>query len=224
MVVDQYDNIYVSTAWSHPGFWNKGSSIIKYNTNGEKQWIYSKQVDTAGVMGMAVNKNGNCFVILNNRPWTPFAGIYGEPFTNMLEDAGIGFSKEVELITIANKKDIFTVAWAFDPSQSARMAKAGADIIGAMIGLTTGGLSGAKETITLERATKDVQEIYLAAKEYNKDIIVITHGGPFEDVKTAKYSIQNSGAVGYASGSSGERVPTEKAVVEITRRYKSIDL
>jgi len=154
----------------------------------------------------------------------PFVGIYGEPFINMLEDAGIGFSKEVELISIANKKDIFTVAWAFNPSQSVKMAKAGADIIGAMIGLTTGGLSGAKETITLEKATKDVHEIYLAAKEYNKDIIVITHGGPFEDVETAKYSIQNSGAVGYASGSSGERVPTEKAVVEITRRYKSIDL
>ena len=75
--IDQYNNIYIGTAWSYPGWWDKGSSIIKYSSEGNKQWIYSKQVDTAGVMGMAVNKNGNCFVILNNRPWTPFAGIYG---------------------------------------------------------------------------------------------------------------------------------------------------
>ncbi len=140
----------------------------------------------------------------------------------MLNDSGIVFDKEVEMIKIARQKDIFTLAWAFNPEEAIAMAEAGADIIGAMIGLTSGGLSGAKKTIDLETATKDVQEIYLAASSVNRDIIVITHGGPFEDAETARYSIRNSGAVGYASGSSGERVPTEKAIVEITRNYKKI--
>lgn len=152
----------------------------------------------------------------------PFVGIYGKAFAGMLEEAGIGFSKEVELIAMAHKKDIFTVAWAFDENEAVQMSKAGADIIGAMIGLTAGGLTGAKKTISLEDATKEVQKIYLAAKKYNKEISVITHGGPFEGVSTAAYSIQNSDAVGYASGSSGERVPTEAAIIEIVKKYKAI--
>ena len=152
----------------------------------------------------------------------PFTGIYGKVFSGMLEEAGIGFSKEVELIKLANKKDIFTVAWAFNEDEASRMSKAGADIIGAMIGLTSGGLTGAKKTISLEQATEEVQKIYLAAKKQNSAVLIITHGGPFENVDTAAYSIQNSGAVGYASGSSGERIPTEPAIIDIVKRYKSI--
>ncbi len=152
----------------------------------------------------------------------PFVGIYGKEFARMLNDAGIGFDKEVEMIKIARQKDIFTLAWAFNPEEAIAMTEAGADIIGAMIGLTSGGLSGAKKTINPEKAVKAVQEIYLAASSVNQKIMVITHGGPFNDVETASYSIINSGAVGYASGSSGERVPTEKAVIEITQDYKKI--
>ncbi len=152
----------------------------------------------------------------------PFVGIYGKDFARMLNDAGIGFDKEVEMIKIARQKDVFTLAWAFNPEEATAMAEAGADIIGAMIGLTSGGLTGAKKTIDPVQAVKDVQKIYHAASSVNQDIIVITHGGPFKDVETASYSIRNSGAVGYASGSSGERVPTEKAIVEITRGYKKI--
>ncbi len=154
----------------------------------------------------------------------PFVGIYGKDFGQMLNDAGIGFNKEVEMIKVARQKDIFTLAWAFDPEEAISLAEAGADIVGAMIGLTSGGLSGAKKVISLKQATKDVQEIYLAAKNINPNIMVITHGGPFKDVETASYSIKNSGAVGYASGSSGERMPTEKAVVDIAKGYKKIEL
>jgi len=150
----------------------------------------------------------------------PFVGIYGKGFADMLENAGIGFSREVELIRIAHRNNIFTLAWTFDAGQAERMAEAGADVIGAMIGLTAGGLSGAKDTITLESAVRDTQEICKAAQKINPDAIIITHGGPFEDVKTAQYSILHTDAVGYASGSSGERIPTEKAIIDITKEYK----
>jgi predicted TIM-barrel enzyme len=156
---------------------------------------------------------------INNEP---FCGLYGEYFANELEKVGLGFSREVELIRLAHEKNIFTVAWVMTPEEARRMAHAGADIIGAMIGVTTGGMSGVTETISLEQATIDVQKIATAAKSINPNVLVLTHGGPFCDVETAQYSINNSDAVGYASGSSGERIPTEQAVIKITRQYKNI--
>lgn len=154
----------------------------------------------------------------------PFVGIYGKSFSSMLEQGNIGFSREVDLVSIANKKDIFSLAWAFDEEEAIAMAKAGADVIGAMIGLTSGGLTGAKKTITLEEATDEVRKICAAVKKYNKDIMVITHGGPFENPETAEYSIKNTEAVGYASGSSGERIPTEPAIIEIVNKYKAMKI
>ena len=154
----------------------------------------------------------------------PFCSLYGEYFAQQMEQAGIGFSKEVELIRKAHAKDIFTIAWAMSPQEAEEMALAGADVIGAMIGVTTGGISGATETTPLEQATLDVQAMIEAARKVNPDVIVLTHGGPFNDVETAKYSIQNSAAEGYASGSSGERIPTEQAVIEITKQYKEIKI
>ncbi|ATW24267.1 phosphoenolpyruvate hydrolase family protein [Candidatus Formimonas warabiya] len=154
----------------------------------------------------------------------PFVGLYGEYFANQLERAGLGFSTEVELIRRARAKNIFTIAWVMSPQEACTMAKAGADILGAMIGVTTGGMSGESEVISLEKATKDVQEMIKAAKGVNPDINVLTHGGPFCDVETAQYSIKYSSAVGYASGSSGERIPTEEAIVKITQQYKAMKL
>jgi predicted TIM-barrel enzyme len=154
----------------------------------------------------------------------PFVGIYGKHFSYMLEQANIGFSREVELISIANKKNIFSLAWAFDEDEAIAMAKAGADVIGAMIGLTSGGLTGAEKTITLEEATDEVKKICAAVKKYNKNTMVITHGGPFENPETAEYSIKNTEAVGYASGSSGERIPTEPAIIEIVKKYKAMKI
>jgi len=154
----------------------------------------------------------------------PFVGLYGEEFAAQLEAAGIGFSREVELIKRAHERDIFTVAWVFTPEEARRMAQAGADVIGAMVGVTVGGLSGAKESLSLEEATAVVRSICRAAKEERPDVLVLTHGGPFKDVETARYSIIHSGADGYAAGSSGERIPTEVAVEATTRQYKEIRL
>lgn len=141
-----------------------------------------------------------------------------------MERAGVGFSREVELIKVAHKNNFFSVAWAMSNEEAARMAAAGADVIGAMIGVTSGGMSGASKTISLEEATDAVRQMIYAAKRENPDVMVLTHGGPFADPDTAAYSIHNTEAVGYASGSSGERIPTESAVIETTREFKKISL
>ena len=154
----------------------------------------------------------------------PFAGIYGPAFAAQLEQAGLGFSKEVELIALAHKKDIFTSGWAFNPQEARRMAEAGADVIGALVGVTAGGLSGAAKSQTLEEATEIVRAICRAAKEVNPQVMILTHGGPFKDPSSAEYSIANSDAVGYAAGSSGERMPTERAVIDVTKSYKNMKL
>lgn len=154
----------------------------------------------------------------------PFVGLYGQYFADQLERAGLGFSREVELIRRARAKGIFTVAWAMSPDEAYKMAQAGADVIGAMIGVTTGGMSGASEVISLEEAVQDVRDMIAAARQADPRALVLTHGGPFADVATAQYSIQHTEAVGYASGSSGERIPTEEAVTGITRQYKAMQL
>jgi len=154
----------------------------------------------------------------------PFVGLYGPAFAAELESAGIGFSREVDLIDLAHRLDVFTVAWVFTPDEARRMAAAGADVLGAIVGVTAGGLTGAAHAATIAEATDSVQAMCVAAKEVRPDILVLTHGGPFKDPATAAYSIEHSDAVGYAAGSSGERMPTELAVVEATRLYKAIRL
>jgi len=151
----------------------------------------------------------------------PFVGMYGSEFANQLEAAGLGFSKEVELIKTCHERDLFTVAWAFTPEESKRMAEAGADVIGAIVGVTTGGLTGAKKAQSLEEAVAQVQKIGEAAQEVNPKIIVLGHGGPLKDASSVEYSLLHSNAKGYASGSSGERLPTEEAVTEVTKAYKN---
>jgi predicted TIM-barrel enzyme len=154
----------------------------------------------------------------------PFAGIYGAEFASQLESAGIGLSCEVDMIRRARDRDVFTVAWVFTPEEAALMAEAGADVIGAHVGVTAGGLTGAKKTLGLEEAAGAVQRMCEAAQKTNPDVILLTHGGPFKDPETAEYSIRHTNAVGYAAGSSGERTPTEQAVSGVTGAYKKIKL
>jgi predicted TIM-barrel enzyme len=152
----------------------------------------------------------------------PFAGIYGPEFAAQLEASGLGFSKEAEMIALAHRKGIFTVAWAFNADEARIMAESGADVIGALVGVTVGGLTGAKKSLSLKEAADMATAIGSAAKKVNPDVLVLTHGGPFKDPETAEYSMIHSGAVGYAAGSSGERMPTEQAIIEVTRRYKKM--
>lgn len=154
----------------------------------------------------------------------PFAGIYGPGFASQLESAGIGFSREADLIKLARSKEIFTVGWAFNPEEAGKMAEAGADIVGALVGVTVGGLTGAKKSLGLDEASAAVQAMCDEAKKVNPEVMVLSHGGPFKDPETAEYSLIHTDAVGYAAGSSGERMPTEKAVSEVTAMYKAMKL
>ena len=85
-------------------------------------------------------------------------------------------------------------------------------------------MTGTKKSKSLEEATREVDEICRAAKEVNPDVLIPYAWGPLKDVETARYSILNSAAVGYAAGSSGERLPTEISVVQITKQFKEIKL
>jgi predicted TIM-barrel enzyme len=154
----------------------------------------------------------------------PFSSMYGPAFSAELETAGIGFSREVELIARAKQRAIFSLAWVFNPDEARRMAEAGADVVGAMVGVTAGGLTGAQKAVGLEEGVKLVQSMCQAARAVRPDIIVLTHGGPFKDPDSAAYSITHSDADGYAAGSSGERLPTERAVIDATEQYKRIRL
>ena len=154
----------------------------------------------------------------------PFSSMYGLAFSAELEVAGIGFSREVRLVARARERDIFSLAWVFNPDEARRMAEAGADVVGAMVGVTAGGLTGAQKTVGLEEGVELVQGMCQAARAVRPDIIVLTHGGPFKDPDSAGYSIAHSEADGYAAGSSGERLPTERAVIDTTARYKEIHL
>lgn len=154
----------------------------------------------------------------------PFCSMFGSYFMNELEKYNIGFSREVELIKTASSKGLYSVAWAMSPEQAVQMAEAGADVIGAMVGVTSGGSTGSGQKMTMEEAISQTHEIVDAAKAVDPHIVVLTHGGPFNDVNSAKYSIEKTGAQGYAAGSSGERIPTEKAVVSITQSYHDIHI
>lgn len=154
----------------------------------------------------------------------PFVGMYGQEFAAALEDAGIGFSREVELIALARRRGIFTIAWVYTSAEATRMAEAGADVLGAMVGVTAGGLTGARRTLGLDEAVAAVQVICEAANRVCPGLPVLTHGGPFMDPETAAYSIAHTDAIGYAAGSSGERLPTEGAVIDATRKFKQISL
>jgi predicted TIM-barrel enzyme len=152
----------------------------------------------------------------------PYVGLYGAAFAAELEAAGIGLSRELELIALARNRDAFTIGWVTTPEEARRMAEAGADVVGAVVGVTAGGLSGSRVQLDLAEAADRAQAMFVAAQSANREAIMLVHGGPFADPATAEYALRHSDAVGYATGSSGERIPTETAVVDVTRRFKSM--
>lgn len=146
----------------------------------------------------------------------PFAGSYGGKFADILERAGLGFSKEVQMIKAAREAGLFTIAWCVNAKEAAVMAGAGADIVGAMV------MGDCDSEESFEAALNLIREMCAAAKAVRKDIMVITHGGPFMDFETASRSVRLTPACGYAAGSSGERISTQNAITKAVAEYKSI--
>jgi predicted TIM-barrel enzyme len=153
----------------------------------------------------------------------PTVGLCDGQFRQNLEETGMGFGLEVEMIRAAHEAGLLCTPYVFDADQARAMAGAGADVVVAHMGLTTKGQIGATTALTLEAAAVRVQEIRDAAVSVNPDIIVLCHGGPIAEPDDAQYVLEHTtGVAGFFGASSMERLPTEVAITENMRRFKRI--
>ena len=153
----------------------------------------------------------------------PTVGLFDGTFRANLEETGMGYALEVELIRTARELDLLTAPYVFEPDDARAMAEAGADVLVPHMGLTTSGTIGAQTAITLDEAVERVQAMHDAAKEVNADVLVLCHGGPIAEPEDAAYVLERThGVVGFFGASSMERLPTEVAMTETMRRFKSI--
>lgn len=155
----------------------------------------------------------------------PTVGLYDGTFRENLEETGMGFDLEVDMIRLAASKGLFTAPYAFDPSQAEAMAAAGADVLVPHVGLTSKGTIGAKTTLTLSAAVEAVQRMRDAAVAVNPDILVLCHGGPIAEPADAQYVLDHTeGVLGFFGASSIERLPTELAIRTQAESFKSLRL
>ncbi|MHC4717881.1 MAG: phosphoenolpyruvate hydrolase family protein [Planctomycetota bacterium] len=153
----------------------------------------------------------------------PTVGLCDGIFRRNLEETGMGYGLEVDMIRLAHEMDLFTTPYAFNAEEAAAMAAAGADVVVAHMGLTTKGSIGATSALTLEQAPAKVMEIAAAAKAVNPDVILLCHGGPISMPEDAEYVLQNTDGVhGFYGASSMERLPTEVAIREQMEKFKAV--
>ena len=153
----------------------------------------------------------------------PTVGLIDGQFRANLEETGIGYDKEVELVRLARQKDLLTTPYAFNTDEAEKMAAAGADVIVAHMGLTTKGSIGAESGRNLDDSVRDVQAISDAAHGVRDDVIVLCHGGPIAMPEDAEYVLQRTNNVdGFYGASSMERLPVETALTSQTQAFKAI--
>ena len=155
----------------------------------------------------------------------PTVGLFDGTMRANLEETGMGYGLEVELIAAARELDLLTTPYAFNEEEAEAMTRAGADIVVAHMGLTTSGTIGADTAMSLDDATRRVQAIADASKAVREDVLVICHGGPIANPEDARHVLQNTtGVDGFYGASSMERLPTEIALTEQVRRFAGIRL
>ena len=153
----------------------------------------------------------------------PTVGLIDGLYRQNLEETGMGYGVEVEMIRTAHELGLLTTPYAFNPAEGELMAAAGADIVVAHTGLTTKGAIGATTALTLEESVGVVQAICDAARGASEDVIVLCHGGPISEPADAEYVLQNTtGVNGFYGASSMERLPVEVAITEHVKQYKAI--
>lgn len=153
----------------------------------------------------------------------PTVGLIDGNFRKNLEETGMSYSLEVDVVARARKKDLLTTPYVFDTEQAKDMARAGADILVAHMGLTTGGSIGAGTAFTLEDSIALINEISEAARSVRDDVILLCHGGPIAMPADAQQVLDACpGCHGFYGASSMERLPTETALVEQTRTFKAM--
>jgi predicted TIM-barrel enzyme len=155
----------------------------------------------------------------------PTVGLFDGVFRQNLEETGMGYGLEVEMIRLAHERDLLTAPYVFDVDSAVAMAEAGADIIVAHLGLTTSGTIGARTAVTLSEAAERVQRMRDGAAAVNPELLVLCHGGPIAEPDDAAQVLANTtGVVGFFGASSIERLPTERAIAQQAREFKSIQL
>ena len=153
----------------------------------------------------------------------PTVGLFDGLFRQNLEETGMGYELEVEMIRLASQREMVTAPYVFDVPSTVAMTEAGADILVPHVGLTTAGTIGAKSAMSLEEAAQRVQEMRDAAVSINPDVIVLCHGGPIAEPEDAAYVLRSTtGVVGFFGASSVERLPTERAIKQQVVDFKSI--
>ena len=153
----------------------------------------------------------------------PTVGLLDGRHRQGLEETGMGFALEVEMVRSARALDLVTTPYVFDVESTQAMTEAGADVVVAHLGTTTSGMIGASSAMTLDDAVDFVQEIRDAATAVNPDVYVLCHGGPIAEPEDAAYVLQRTtGVAGFFGASSMERLPAERAITEQTRKFKAI--
>jgi predicted TIM-barrel enzyme len=153
----------------------------------------------------------------------PTVGLIDGAFRQNLEETGMSYAQEVEMIRLAHAKDLFTTPYVFDTQQAETMARAGADILVAHMGLTTGGAIGAQTALTLDACVPRIDAIAQAALAVRSDMIVLCHGGPIAEPADAAWVLGKTRQChGFYGASSMERLPTEKAITSQTQDFKQI--
>lgn len=153
----------------------------------------------------------------------PTVGLIDGTFRQNLEETGMSYALEIEMIRHAHNLDLLTTPYVFDPEQARAMTAVGADIIVAHMGLTTKGAIGAQTALSLDESVQRVQAIADAAKAVKPEVLVICHGGPIAEPEDAEYVLtRTQGVVGFYGASSMERLPTEIAMTANAKRFKQV--
>lgn len=146
-------------------------------------------------------------------------------FRNILEETGMGFAKEVEMVRLANKMDLFSIVYVSKPSEARMMAEVGADAIISHVGTTVGGSIGVvNATVNMDDAIRATQEIVDAGKKINPDAFFLAHGGPINTPEDVRIILDKTDVHGFVGASSLERMGVERSLTELTQRFKSLTL
>jgi predicted TIM-barrel enzyme len=153
----------------------------------------------------------------------PTIGLFDGQMRQSFEETGMGYGLEVDMIALAHGLDLLTTPYVFNPDEARAMVKAGADIIVAHMGVTTGGSIGATSAKSLDRCVTEIDAIAEAARSSRKDVIVLCHGGPIAMPDDARYILERAtGCHGFYGASSMERLPAETAIRNQTANFKNL--
>ncbi len=155
----------------------------------------------------------------------PTHSIVDGHFRDVLEETGMGFEKEVEMVRLATKMDLFSIVYVAKPEEAIMMAKAGADAIIAHVGTTVGGSVGVVgASCTMDNAIERTQKIMEAGRKVNPNIFFLAHGGPINTPEDVKIILDKTEVHGFVGASSLERMGVEKSLTDLTRKFTSLNI